>query len=107
MYANGSGFAGNDQFNVTLMDSLGATTPVTVSVQLSNDLRLNIGPGLSGNLRLAWPATATAQGFRLLSGNLVDSINGAVATGIVTDGTESVIQVVPTGAATYYRLTFP
>lgn len=107
VYANGGGFAGNDQFNVTLTDGLGATTPVTVFVQLSNDLRLSIGPGLSGSLRLAWPATATAQGFRLLSGDLVNSINGAVTTGIVTDGTESVVQVTPTGAAKYYRLTYP
>jgi hypothetical protein len=78
VYVNASNFAGDDQFNVTLVDSLGASTAVTVSVQLSSDLRLRIAPAASGTVRVSWPATATSQGFRLLSGESVDAISMAV-----------------------------
>jgi len=107
VYVNANTFAGDDQFNVTLVDSLGAGTTVTVTVQLSSDLRLRIAPTSSGNVRISWPASATSQGFRLLSGNSVDAISTAVTTGITTEGLESAIQVSPTDAATFFRLVYP
>ena len=106
VYVNSSTFTGEDQFNVTLADSLGASVIITVTVQIS-ELRLRIGPGQGGNLRLSWPAAATAQGFRLLSGDFVDAINTAVTASIATDATESAVQVTPTGAMRFFRLVYP
>jgi hypothetical protein len=106
VYANSSSFTGEDQFNVTLADSLGAAVIITVTVQIS-ELRLQIGPGEAGNLRISWPAAATLQGFRLLSGDFVDAIDTAITAGIVTGATESALQVTPTGEMKFYRLVYP
>jgi len=106
-YTNAANFVNEDQFTVTLADNLGAPAVVTVTVQLSLDLQLRIARATAGNLRLSWPAAATAQGFRLFSGDTIDAITAPVAGNITTDATESVLQISPADPVKFYLLTYP
>jgi len=107
VYTNPANFTMTDEFTVTLADTLGATAVVTVTAQLSSDLRLRIARATGGNVRISWPAAATAQGFRLLSGDSIDAITTAVPGTVTTDATESAIQVSPTGPMKFYLLAYP
>jgi len=55
VYTNAANFVNEEQFTVTLADTLGAPAVVTVTVQLSLDLQLRIARAAAGNLRLSWP----------------------------------------------------
>jgi hypothetical protein len=107
IYTNAADFNGEDQFTVTLADTLGAPAVVTVTIQLSSDLRLRITRGPNGNVRLTWPAAATSQGFRLLSGDAIDAITAPAAGTIATDATESVLRIFPADPMKFYRLIYP
>jgi hypothetical protein len=107
VYTNAANFVNEEQFGVTLGDNLGASAVVTVTVQVSLDLQLRIARGTGSNLRLSWPAAATAQGFRLLSGNSIDAITEAVTGDIATGASESVLQIAPVDPRKFYLLTYP
>ncbi len=107
VYTNAANFVNEEQFTVTLADNLGATAVVTVTVQVSLDLQLRIARGTGGNLRLSWPAAATGQGFRLVSGNSIDAITDAVTGNITTDVTESALQITPADPMKFYLLSYP
>jgi len=107
VYTNAANFVNEEQFTVTLADNLGATAVVTVTVQLSLDLQLRIARAAAGNLRLSWPAAATAQGFRLISGDTIDAIATPVAGNMTTDATESVLQISPSDPRQFYLLSYP
>ena len=107
VYTNAANFVNEEQFTVTLADTLGAAAVVTVTVQLSLDLQLRIARAAAGNLRLSWPAAATAQGFRLVSGDAIDAVTTPVVGNVTTGATESVLQISPTDPVKFYLLTYP
>jgi len=53
------------------------------------------------------PAAATAQGFRLISGDTIDAITAPVAGNVTTDATESALQIPPADPRKFYLLTYP
>jgi hypothetical protein len=107
VYTNAANFVNEEQFTVTLADNLGATAVVTVTVQVSLDLQLRIARAAGGNVRLSWPTGATAQGFRLISGDTIDAVAAPVTGNVTTDATESSLQISPTDPRKFYLLTYP
>jgi hypothetical protein len=109
-YSNKVDFTGTDRFNVTLTDGLGgdATVTVNVSVQPLTGPQLSISHGSQGTVRLTWPATATTQGFRLVSADRVDAPTTNAVPGIaLTEGDQSVLNLTPTTSTQFYRLVYP
>ena len=91
VYSNDVSFVGSDRFSVTLSDANGGDATVFVGVQVT-ELRLGIGGGPGNSVRVAWPVSATLQGFVLRSADAVaDPYTNTVGGTIVTEGSESAL----------------
>lgn len=108
VYSNTPAFAGTDRFHVILTDGLGGDVSVTVNVEIAAELRLAVNADPDGAVRIAWPAEATVQGFKLYSANAVDApITNAVTGTVRAEGAESVLRITPTQTSRFYRLSYP
>lgn len=108
VYSNAPGFTGTDLFYVTLTDGWGLDTTVPVSVRIEVAPRLSISMEPSGLVRLAWPAAATDQGFRLLSADGLGAQFSQQASTPRRENDQSVLRLAPAqGTQKYYRLAYP
>lgn len=105
VYSCDPAFVGQDSFNVYVSDGQGGDAVLPVLVQIT-DLSLRISQSSVNTLRLAWPAAATAEGFKLYSTAYASGpFTNAVTAPVATEGAESALYIQPTNAALFYRLS--
>jgi hypothetical protein len=107
VYANDPAFVGQDSYNVQVSDGQGGDATITVQIQIA-ELNLHISQGPTNTVRLAWPAGATTQGYKLVAtADVTAPFTNAVSATLVTEGAESAVYVPPTNGALFYRLSHP